>query len=91
MQALQTTIDLDAVDFDRYAGPSSMRFSDARGVTYYMSYSTLVAVRYGGTLLVRRNDWSTTTGKHLNAIDGDDKASRLDRDSFAQAVADLLA
>ena len=85
------TIDLDAVDFGRYAGPSSMSFRDARGATYYFSYSTLVGVRYGGTLLVRRNDWSTTTGKHLNAIDGGDKASRLDRDACRAAVADLLA
>ena len=87
----KTIIDLDAIDFDRYAGPSSMRFRDARGATYYFSYSTLVAVRYGGELLVRRNDWSTTTGKHLNAIDDGDKASRLSRDAFMAAVTELLA
>jgi hypothetical protein len=87
-----TTIDLDAVSFDRYAGPSSMRFTDANGVTYYMSYSTLVAVKVPGRpAIVRRNDWSTTTGKHLNAIDGGDKASRLSADDFRAAVAAAIS
>jgi hypothetical protein len=89
---VQTTIDLDAIDFDRYAGPSSMRFRDAHGVTYYMSYSTLVGVRRPGHgVIVRRNDWGPTTGKHLNAIDGGDKSSRLDRDAFRDAVTALLS
>lgn len=89
---LSTTINLNGIGFDRYAGPSSMSFRDARGITYYMSYSTLVGVRVPGNApFVRRNVWGVTTGKHLNAIDGGDKASRLDADLFAAAVADVLA
>jgi hypothetical protein len=67
-------------------GVNSLCFTDARGIDYFFSYQTLVAVRYMGTTLVRRNDWGPTTGKHLNWIDGGDKASRLSADDFTTAV-----
>jgi hypothetical protein len=51
----------------------------------YFSYATLVAFRAGGKLVVRVNDWSATTGKHLNAIDGGDKKSRLEATEFVEA------
>jgi hypothetical protein len=86
------SVDLEAVNFDRYAGPSSMRFRDAHGVTYFMSYSTLVGVQVPGEApVVRRNVWGVTTGKHLNAIDDGDKASRLDLEKFRQRVGELLS
>ena len=60
---------------------------DKHGITLYFSYSTLVAFRgyvnekqYG--LFVCKNIWGTTTGKHLNFIDGGAKTSRLDSDTF---------
>jgi len=40
----------------------------------YFSYCTPVAFRTPKTgLIVRQNDWSTTTGRHLNLIDGGQK------------------
>ncbi len=37
----------------------------------YFSYETIVAYKDGGEFHIRQNDWSTTTGKHLNWIDPD--------------------
>ena len=42
---------------------------------YYKSYNTIVAFQYKnnvGSLVVCHNHWGTTTGKHLNWIDGGD-------------------
>ena len=52
---------------------------------FYFSYSTCVAVRCSLGLVVSQNVWSTTTGKHLNKIDGgskDAKAQRRPHDVF---------
>ena len=38
------------------------------GVTFYLSYETVVAVSYGMGLKVIKNYWGPTTGKHLNWI-----------------------
>ena len=44
----------------------------------WFSYTTPIAYRVlGEKRVVRVNDWSNTTGKHLNAIDGGDKKSRI--------------
>ena len=40
-----------------------------------------------GDLFVRVNDWSTTTGKHLNAIDGGNKKARIAGDKFEAMLA----
>lgn len=45
----------------------------------YFSYQTVVAFRGADGLKVRQNDWSTTTGKHLNWIDGGDKDAKKKR------------
>ena len=55
----------------------------------YFSYSTPVAFRLDGNLVIRQNDWSTTTGKHLNAIDSDKKI-RIDSDKFEILYAEAL-
>ena len=34
------------------------------------SYRTIIAFAINGKVTIRQNEWSTTTGKHLNAIDG---------------------
>jgi hypothetical protein len=55
---------------------------------YYKSYNTIVAFQYKnnvGSLVVCHNHWSTTTGKHLNWIDGGDvnaKKRRLPQSEF---------
>lgn len=56
----------------------------------YYSYKTVVAFRYKGKLTVRVNDWSTTTGKHLNEIDGGDKKSRIEGEKFEKQLAQVL-
>ena len=46
----------------------------------YFSYETLVAFsteRAG--LIVRANEWGTTTGKHLSKIDGGTKEAKAER------------
>ncbi len=72
---------------------------DVDGVTFYFSYRTCVAVSHHGKTIVRENVWGPTTGKHLNAIDGGDKASRVGVVEFqvqlkqlmAEAIAEALA
>lgn len=61
-------------------GSHALRFWDANGNVFWFSYETLVAFKkIGGERVVRKNDWSTTTGKHLNAIDGGDKEAKAAR------------
>ena len=49
----------------------------------WFSYTTPVAFRVlGERRVVRVNDWSNTTGKHLNEIDGGDKKSRISGPEF---------
>jgi len=64
---------------DNY-GVNSLRFTDHNG-SYWFSYSTLVAFRIGGEFHIRKNEWGTTTGKHLNWIDSD-KTKREDEETF---------
>lgn len=71
---------------DNY-GAHCLVFTDAAGVTCWFSYKTLVAFRKpGGSLVVRQNDWGPTTGKHLNWIDGGDKASRVNSRRFGELL-----
>lgn len=52
------------------------------GVEVYFSYTTIVAFRAPSCgLVVHQNDWSRTTGKHLNFIDGG-KGNRVDDAQF---------
>ena len=64
-------------------GAHSMAFEDANGNCYWFSYDTLVAFQKRfGKRYVHTNDWGTTTGKHLNGIDGGDKKNRLSDEEF---------
>ena len=60
-------------------------YVEINGVTFYFSYETVVAVRYGLGLKVIKNQWSTTTGKHLNWICSD-HSIRLDPADFDKEV-----
>jgi len=72
-------------------GLNSIRFDLPNGLSFYFSYSTLVAFNSGHSgFIVRKNDWSTTTGKHLNWIDGGSKDKRIDEASFNLKLADTL-
>ena len=58
---------------------------DIGELTVWFSYKTPIAFhKLGHDRVVRVNDWSTTTGKHLNAIDGGDKKSRVSAERFAE-------
>lgn len=68
-------------------GAHALRFWDASGNIFWFSYETLVAFKAGAAAetVVHTNDWGSTTGKHLNAIDGGDKKSRLSCSDFQAA------
>lgn len=74
---------------DNY-GTHTMRFDDAHGNHYWFSYDTLVAFRINGEFHISRNYWGTTTGKHLNWINGDHDI-REDRDTFEANLKRLSA
>ncbi|MFZ2992412.1 MAG: hypothetical protein WA061_01740 [Microgenomates group bacterium] len=58
--------------------------------TLFYSYETIVAYsdRTDG-LVVSKNCWQTTTGRHLNWIDPDKKV-RLERDVFESKLSEML-
>lgn len=63
---------------------------EINGDIFYFSYETLVAVetkdydRY-----VCENIWGSTTGRHLNYIDGGAKNKRLSRQDFLNKMEEL--
>ena len=73
---------------ERTTAVNALRFT-LPFATVWFSYRTVVAFQApGGPIIVHRNDWGPTTGRHLNAIDGgsrEAKAARLDRAAFAAA------
>lgn len=65
---------------------------DLGEVEIWFSYETPIAFRLaGGTPVVSENVWSTTTGKHLNLIDGGDKKGRLPHAEFTEALGKVEA
>jgi len=68
-------------------------YIDYMNVTFYMSYNTCVAFSSIPTgLVVQHNIWGTTTGAHLNAIDGGgigDKAKRVNSKEFEAKLAEM--
>lgn len=61
------------------------------GIDVYFSYRTPVAFRAPGFgLVVRKNDWGATTGKHLNWIDDKRKADRIPSSEFEQRLAEAI-
>ena len=64
-------------------GAHALVFTDASGNRFWFSYKTLIAFAgpTGGGVVIQ-NYWSTTTGKHLNAIDGGNKKNRVDQATF---------
>ena len=69
-------------------GAHALKFTIPGFAEVWFSYQTPVAFRmHRGNLFVRVNDWSTTTGKHLNAIDGGNKKARIAGDKFEAMLA----
>lgn len=55
-------------------------------ITIYFSYETPVALWNGRELIVSENEWSRTTGKHLNRIDGGDRFNRIPHKQFLEEI-----
>ncbi len=63
------------------------------GLDIHFSYSTPIAFRGSGPLVVRENIWSTTTGKHLNRVDGGSAAAkkeRVDTETFERLLQEAI-
>lgn len=73
---------------DNY-GAHALRFDIGR-LTIYFSYRTPVAFRHNGRLHVRQNTWGPTTGKHLNWIDGGNKAGRISGAEFEELLSKAI-
>ncbi len=58
--------------------------------TFWFSYQTCVAFSSPKTgLVVRKNDWSTTTGKLLNELEPD-KSKRIDGEEFEKQLEEVF-
>uniref|UniRef100_A0A6M3LNP1 DUF8033 domain-containing protein n=1 Tax=viral metagenome TaxID=1070528 RepID=A0A6M3LNP1_9ZZZZ len=63
---------------------------DIGNVRLFFSYDTVVAFNDNGRNIVCENVWGTTTGKHLNWIDGGDKKARLSSEKFNHLLNEML-
>jgi hypothetical protein len=68
----------------------SSRYVKIGGLTLYFSYKTVIAYEFNGSTVVRENDWSMVTGKHLNAIDNGNKKERITGEVFEKQLTELL-
>lgn len=57
-------------------------------IIVWFSYKTPIAFKVGDRFVIRQNEWGTTTGKHLNAIDTD-KKKRVDGKTFEKLYIEL--
>ena len=70
-------------------GKHSLQISFDKLDLYY-SYDTIIAFRTIETgLVICKNEWWTTTGKHLNWINPDKKI-RIDREKFIEQLSKTL-
>lgn len=70
-----------------YGRPENTLRVDIDDITLWYSYTTVVAFYTPQTgKVVCENVWGSTTGKHLNEIDGGDKKSRVNRDTFLRTL-----
>lgn len=72
---------------DNYSG--HCRTVDLGCVKLYYSYDTIVAYSGDGEFVISQNEWSNTTGKHLNWID-DDKKKRVPHTELMDKLNKLL-
>lgn len=62
----------------------------AGSLTMYFSYETCIGFKkWADELVLSKNIWSSTTGKHLNHIDPD-KEYRVDHGEFKKQLAKAL-
>ena len=79
---------------EKYGRGSNGTRVELNGKTQWYSYKTLVGFRHPKRgLVVHQNDWGTTTGGHLNNIDGgspEAKRARVGADEFAKLFAESV-
>lgn len=64
---------------------------DVGALTIWFSYRTPIAFSLGyGPTVVRRNEWSATTGKHLNYINAN-KDERISGEDFVSQLNAAIA
>lgn len=75
-----------------YCGSSaSSRAVEIGGMRFWFSYETCIAFSSERTgFVIRENDWSNTTGKHLNAINPD-HSIRIKSEDFERELTDCFA
>ncbi len=85
---------MELPSFDTYCDNTTAANAQVFDIGYlrvWYSYKTPVAFMVlGQPKVVRENDWGPTTGKHLNAIDGGDKRSRVPSADFELLLAEAL-
>ena len=78
-------------EFENYSGPNALRFDLGNALTVWFSYKTPVAYSFNAcTPVVKHNDWNRTTAKHLYAIDGGDKSTRVTGEHFERLLAEVV-
>ncbi len=53
------------------------------GYMVYYSYNTAVGIRLASKLVITKNMWGTTTGRHLTWIDGGSKEAKESRINYS--------
>ena len=93
---------LNKVKFENYGhyssnnyGSHSLKFTDPTNRQFWFSYKTLIAFYAPDksglwSTYVIQNQWSTTTGKHLNWIDNGNKKERLTPEDFEKTLEAIL-
>jgi hypothetical protein len=61
-------------------------YVDLGKIGIWFSYKTPIASVTNEDRFVSQNIWSSTTGKHLNIIDGGKKDSRIPNDEFVKRL-----
>lgn len=67
----------------------NFRKIEVNRIGFWFSYSTIVAVMENGKLYVSENRWGTTTGKHLNYLDGGDRKNRFHKGAFEDILEEI--
>lgn len=80
-----------SVKLVNYGDKANTNAVDIGTLRIYFSYTTPVAFRdYSkGKLVISQNEWTRTTGKHLNMIN-DDKKIRIPKEDFNKELDKVL-
>lgn len=78
-------VDTPIPSIDYPTGLHNFTRLDVAGLWIYYLYTTPVGFKFRGRAVARRNEWRSTTGRHLTWIEathGLDKSGRVDGESF---------